>query len=1595
MKRFVKKRWGPILLTLVLALSALPLAIASTGYSDLDGHWAKENIEKLVYLGIVNASLESAGSFKPDELITRAETVEILLKANLPKALLEPMLEEAEDLDSFRDVKGHRLRNYIELAKKYEIAAGYPDGTFKADASITRAEFCALMTSTQEVLEDMAKASSATISFGDLPQSHWAAKFIIAAAKTGLVAGYPDGSFAPEGNITRAEAYTMASKYYDALFASYEGVAGFASEGGKPAQGAGVSLINLLDGKTLKTVNANEYGQFRLPITGFYDCRIEVASGSALAIYPKVRIPLETALLPGILELEKPIQANGIAFDKNGNPLKNSSLSFEIGDLNFSATTSASGAFSVALLPNRTYSAFAEIDGIKKRIGEIAAKEVSLDDISLKEPAAEASGSASESSSVQPASGYTLTVLAGAGGTVSSGVNGKYESGVGVNLEATPNQGFAFKGWKSSNGGDFGDPSNSTTIFFMPSGNATVTAEFEGAALDSDEDGLPDYFERMIGSDPLLKDSDGDGIDDGAEYRLDLDPLSKDSDGNGVPDDEEDFDGDGLTNAEEANLSTDPGKADTDSDGLNDFDEVMVYGTSPIKIDTDEDSLTDFEEVELGLDPLKPSTDGIVSDAQRLFPQTLGPENFDEGFSGGSKIIMPSISGDVSGLIGKNVFARISGNDAFDENRAAVGELLRLETDYADGFTLKLSYDLTKLIVENGLDYAKELVICKTDDEEGLAPLDTTLHGSVLSADVTEEGDYLVINANDFLRNFGIDALYGISEDEAYDRLPTDMPREFAIVETATTGEALLANEEDLSSDEADYAETTDNYRNYGAVSAARQDSLRLSNQAAPSATLTASPTAPLGAADIVFVIDSTGSMGDEIANVAENIKSFADQIANFFNVNANFALVEYKDISYEGLGSTVVHKNGTSNWRSDVEDFKVAVENLIASGGGDSDETAIDGLETARRLDWRQDSSKFIILVTDANYKGINRYGIESMDDMASLLKGDAISAFVITTDAQEASYRSLYSETGGLYSNIYGDFGFELQLIADKIGVAAGGGTWVVLDDFQVVRIESTPDNPNQDTDGDGILDYAELGNPTIASLEWAIEKVREANNILPSAVYEGRSTIEVYNYITNPTLPDTDFDGINDNDAADFIKRDKASVDGNAFSGKAVTHGYNINVEFSVDYRNFFRGNSVYQKDLSVLGSIYSAVIYEETNLNVTSGASVSGKTPEAMKGFGLSDVKVYRVADDFGDDDVSELSIGHRLVSYKGLAKEIIVVVTRGTNKTIQEWSSNFDVGADTAGYWDRANPYWRNHDNHKGFDVTANRMDDYILDYINSYANSGAPKTIFITGHSRGAAMANILGKLFEDRSDYESFVYALATPNTTTSPSASSYATIFNLMNTDDIITYMPLESWGFKKYGAVKSISVNENYENKWLWAEPGTWEWLFGEDYNDDGGTQRTLYYFSKLASNRNEAYAYTCKDHGSGSSEDNLQAYNSLPYLFSANAISAKNSLMDSYSDRMKRFVKVEISDKTFLGIHKYTVYSHQTPAFFMMTLADMVVSKNPFKYDVAPAYEYAKTSFVFTAIEIAHIGGMTHPHTAGTYYLIARNDFKPIY
>ena len=138
--------------------------IADNGFSDVsDGQWHNKAISTMAKLGIVKG--RRADSFDPDASITRAEFAAICARFNT---------KPVENSGSFSDISGHWAENEIERAAAFGWISGYPDGTFRPDARITRAE---AMTMINRVLCRMPQSKSdlldSMVTWPDNKPSDW------------------------------------------------------------------------------------------------------------------------------------------------------------------------------------------------------------------------------------------------------------------------------------------------------------------------------------------------------------------------------------------------------------------------------------------------------------------------------------------------------------------------------------------------------------------------------------------------------------------------------------------------------------------------------------------------------------------------------------------------------------------------------------------------------------------------------------------------------------------------------------------------------------------------------------------------------------------------------------------------------------------------------------------------------------------------------------------------------------------------------------------------------------------------------------------------------------------------------------------------------------------------------------------------------------------------------------------------------------------------------------------------------------------------------------------------------------------------------
>jgi hypothetical protein len=200
---------GYVLTVNAATTTGQPTTALTATLSDITGNWAQADIEQLVSLGYITGYPD--GTFKPGNQITRAEFCTIMDKAlNLTTY--------PQQTPTFTDVNtGAWYDQAVETAVYAGIAKGYGDGSFKPNAPISRQEMaCVLVQALGKSQLADASAKTATKFIDDSQIARWSRGYVTVALQQDIVSGYPDGSFKPESDTTRAEACAMISNFLNA-----------------------------------------------------------------------------------------------------------------------------------------------------------------------------------------------------------------------------------------------------------------------------------------------------------------------------------------------------------------------------------------------------------------------------------------------------------------------------------------------------------------------------------------------------------------------------------------------------------------------------------------------------------------------------------------------------------------------------------------------------------------------------------------------------------------------------------------------------------------------------------------------------------------------------------------------------------------------------------------------------------------------------------------------------------------------------------------------------------------------------------------------------------------------------------------------------------------------------------------------------------------------------------------------------------------------------------------------------------------------------------------------------------------------------------
>lgn len=267
--------------------------------------------------------------------------------------------------------------------------------------------------------------------------------------------------------------------------------------------------------------------------------------------------------------------------------------------------------------------------------------------------------------------------------------------------------------------------------------------------------------------------------------------------------------------------------------------------------------------------------------------------------------------------------------------------------------------------------------------------------------------------------------------------------------------------------------------------------------------------------------------------------------------------------------------------------------------------------------------------------------------------------------------------------------------------------------------------------------------------------------------------------------------------------------------SYTSMAATEGQQVATDVAWDDRWFFQDPTVYNHELATTCSVLSAVANAESAY-YQEGSDAPAYMEEALAELGFDDIstasyqyrsEVFDEVVDFltGTDDVVAYSVAtKRITNADGNERTLYLVAIRGSYGS--EWLSDLNMGD--------ASNYDMDAIDHEGFMRAAQEIVDDLEQRITEDAelNGVGDVSLLFCGHSRGAATANLAAAYANERTQGLSplapleniYCYTFATPTVTPVAHAHEalYDNIFNIMNPSDLVPRLPLESWGYRRYG-------------------------------------------------------------------------------------------------------------------------------------------------------------------------------------------------
>ena len=162
-------------------------------------HWAWQFVEALVDAGLTAGYPD--GTYRPDNPVTRAEMA-VFIKKGIHGSTYTPPTPDGSH--PFSDISGHWAEAWIEDLYDEGFTSGFPDGTYRPQNQVTRAEMAVFLKKAIHGSAYTSPMPDGSHPFSDIG-GHWAEAWIEDLYDEGITSGFPDGTYRPDNQVTRAE----------------------------------------------------------------------------------------------------------------------------------------------------------------------------------------------------------------------------------------------------------------------------------------------------------------------------------------------------------------------------------------------------------------------------------------------------------------------------------------------------------------------------------------------------------------------------------------------------------------------------------------------------------------------------------------------------------------------------------------------------------------------------------------------------------------------------------------------------------------------------------------------------------------------------------------------------------------------------------------------------------------------------------------------------------------------------------------------------------------------------------------------------------------------------------------------------------------------------------------------------------------------------------------------------------------------------------------------------------------------------------------------------------------------------------------------